>query len=203
MPGQEITRPPMQGQEIVIYPNRTQAIVRTILCGVGLAFGIMILAGAIALLFILGTTFQINYIVPLIVYLALMLPILAFGGWATWSMAQLFLKPTPLLIINRQGITVGKTPMLSGFFIPWHEIEAIHASTFIYKYLCIRPKDTKQFLKRFNILERFNRRSNAIIGVPPLVVPQVFLERPVEETLQQLPIFYAHELNTHRIRLCP
>lgn len=193
----------MQGQEFVIYPNRTQAIVRTILCGVGLAFEILILAGAIALFFILGTTYHTNYIVPSLVYLAFMLPLLAFSSWAAWSMAQLFLKPTPLLLINRQGITIGKTPMLSGFFIPWHEIEAIHAATFLSKYLCIRPKDTKQFLKRFTLLERFNRRSNAIIGVPPLVVPQVFLERPVEETLQQLQIVYAYELHTHRIRLHP
>lgn len=192
----------MQGQEIVIYPNRTQAIVRTILCGLILAFGIMILLIAIAFFSILGTNDQVDYIVPIIAYLALMLPVLAFAGWTTWSMAQL-LKPTPLLIINHQGITVGKMPMLSGFFIPWHEIEAIHTSTFIYKYLCIRPKDTRQFLKRFNILERFNRLSNTIIGVPPLIVPQVFLARPINETLQQLQFFYAHELDTHRIRLRP
>jgi hypothetical protein len=119
-------------------------------------------------------------------------------------MVKNILKPTPLLIINYQGITVGKMVMFSGFFIPWHEIDAIHTSTFIYyKYFCIRPKDTRQFLKRFHILERFNRLSNTILGLSPLVVPQVFLGRPVEETLQQLQFFYAYELNMHRIRLYP
>src|SRR5260370_40406091 len=53
--------------------------------------------------------------------LAFYLAIIAFFGWMTWDMAQLFLKPTPLLIINHHGITIGKMPMmLSGFFIPWH-----------------------------------------------------------------------------------
>jgi|GraSoi_2013_60cm_1033757.scaffolds.fasta_scaffold24300_3 hypothetical protein len=193
----------MPGQEIVIYFNRTQAIVRTIISGIGLVLGIIILLGAIAFIYILGATFHTDYIVPVIIYLAFILPAIAFNGWTTWRMAQFFLKPTPLLIINRQGITVGKIPMFSGFFIPWYEIEAIHAYTFMNKYLCIRPKDTRQFLKRFNALERFNRRSNAIFGIPPLVVPQIFMERSVEETLQQLQFFYAHELNTHHIRLYP
>jgi hypothetical protein len=201
----EVYAPPypsaMPDQEIVIYFNRTQAIVRTIISGIALVLGIIIFLGAIAFIYILGATFHIDVIVPMIIYLAFMLLAIAFSGWTTWRMAQLSLKPTPLLIINRQGITVGKIsiPMFSGFFIPWYEIEAVHAYTFLNKYLCIRPKDTRQFLKRFNALERFNRRSNAIFGIPPLVVPQIFMERSVEETLQQLQFFYAHGLNTHRI----
>ena len=47
----------IQGQEIVIYPNRTQAIVRTIFCVVLLIFGIMLLTGTVALIFILAATF--------------------------------------------------------------------------------------------------------------------------------------------------
>jgi hypothetical protein len=202
-PGQEIMQTSMNDQAIVIYPDRTHAIVNTISYGIMLAFGIMVFTGAIALFLILSTTLQSKFLVPLVIYLALWLPALAFGSWGTWNMAQFAFKRTPLLIIDRQGITVGQAPMNSGFFIPWHEIEAIHAHTFMHKYFCIRPKDTKQFLKYFNIFERFNRRSNIIIGAPPLIVSQNFLESPIEEVLQQLQVFYAHELDTYHIRLRP
>jgi hypothetical protein len=67
-------------QEIVIYFNRTQAIVYTIICGLALVCGIMIFASVIGFFYILGTTFQFNYIIPMILYLALMLSCLVFLG---------------------------------------------------------------------------------------------------------------------------
>lgn len=191
----------MQDQAIVIYPNRTQTIVRTIALVVILILGLIVLAGAENFFFILGSTHHTNYIVLMIIYLILMLLVLAFGVLGTWSMARLAFRQIPLLIINHEGITVSEMPWLSGCFIPWHEIEAIHTSICVYKYLCVRPKDTRQFLQRFNVLERFYRRSNAIVGIPALFVTQVLMERPVDETLQQLAVLYVHELFTYHIQL--
>ncbi|WP_126629238.1 STM3941 family protein [Dictyobacter alpinus] len=193
----------MPGQEIIVYPNRAQAIGRTIISGIALVAALMLLIVYILFILVIGTTHSINYIFPILLYLVLMLPLIVFVSWATWNMAQLFLNPTPLLIINRQGITTGKTPTLSGFFIPWHEIEAIHTSTFLYKYLCIRPKDPKQFLQRFSLLERLNRQSNTLFGIPPLIIPQVFLDRSAAEILYQMQFTHARELYEHHIRLYP
>ena len=204
-PAQEITNPQVQGQDIVIYPNRQQAILRTILCGICVLILIPLFAVSFSLLFLVKNTSQGINTAPLMVVIVAIaivaLLVLAFCGWITWSMAQLFLKPAPLLTINREGIAIGKAPMFSGFFIPWNEIEEIYSYTFMYKYLCIRPRNTGQFMKRFGLLERALRYSNMMVGIPPLVAPQVFLEKPVDEILQRLYAGYANELFYYRIRL--
>jgi len=210
LPAQEITQPPVLTQEIAIYPNRKQAIWRVIFSTVMLFFIIILFAlFAFFVRFIVGsspvdTNFGSVFLIIFAFFLVFMLAEIAYISWITWRMAStLIFSHKPLLIINRKGITVGRMPNLSGFFISWAEVESINTSTFMYKYLCIHPRNRKQFMKRFSPLERFRRLSNALVGAPPLVVPQVFLERPVEEILRTLYYSYASELSYYRVQLRP
>src|SRR5258708_6033034 len=208
LPTQEITQPPVLAQEIAIYPNRKQAIWRTTVCAVALFFAVLLLIFFAFFFHFLAESSpagsDFDSLIIFVCFLALILAEIAFAGWATWRIAStLLFSHKPLLLINREGITVGRMPSLSGFSIPWAEIESIHTSTFMYKYLCIRPRDQKDFLKRFSLLERGIRLSNALIGVPPLIVPQVCLERPVEEILRTLYHMYASELSYYRVQLRP
>lgn len=201
----EITQPHALVREILVYPNRGQAILRTAICAVGLVV-LLALGAALLGLALASSLFQtgasaLPLVVVLVSVLAVYLACFALVAWLTWRMAQLLFSHKPVLSINREGITVSRMPMLSSFFIPWTEIEAIYAYTFMYKYLCIRPKNAKQFLSRFNVFERFNRLSNSIFGIPPLIVPQVFLNTPVEEIIQRLYYMYANELNYYHVQL--
>lgn len=197
-PAQEVTRPPVQRQDIVVYPNRTQAIVRTIICAICLVFLVGMLAVFLILGFTTGGSFQASDFSALLFFFAA----IVFVGWLTWRMiSQLLLSRKPVLVIHREGITIGKLPALSDASIPWAEIDAIYSYRYIiYKYLCIRPKNTEQFLARFGKLKQFNMRINSMTGAP-LNVPQVFLDRPVEEIIQQLYYMYASELNYYHVQL--
>jgi hypothetical protein len=197
----------MPDREIVIYSNRRQILIRTIM-GVFIAFisSLMVIHGV-------NSLFQDDYIMSWISSLVFLIPGLILCVYVIGSMVRFFFIRTPLLIINCEGITVGKMPTRSGCFIPWCEIEAIYSDAYVsgyvyghlnlngYKYLCVRPKDTEQFLQRFNAFERFNRRHNAIVSKPAVAVPQVFMERPVDETLQCLVTYYSYELYTCHIQL--
>ena len=206
MPAREITQPVL-AQEIAAYANRRQATWRTILCAFCLLVEILFLA-----FFVVATTqyaspdsdFTLLYISFAIFISLLILAAIAFIGRMVWHWSStLLFNRKPILIINREGITTSALPSLSGFFIGWNEIEAIYVYAFMYKYLCIRPKNTKLFLKRFNALERFIRLSNSMFGIPPLIVPQIYLDKPVEEILQSLYHRYSNELSYHRIQLRP
>ena len=203
LPGQglEMTRPPVQAEEIVVYPNHTQAILRTSISAVALVLLIAIIPTFLILISSIGPS-QFSDLVALAFVLAIALPAIALIGWLTWRMAsQLIFSSKPLMTINREGITVGRMPMLSGFSIAWAEIGAIHSSRYIfYKYLCISPRYPDQFLARFNGWERFNRRLNSMIG-SPLYVPQIYLGKPVEEIFQQLYDMYANELRYYQVQL--
>jgi TRAP-type C4-dicarboxylate transport system permease small subunit len=204
-PAREMSRLPVQRQDIVVYPNRGQAIWRTVVCVVCLLFLLIFIPVFSINLFATAGPIPTDEMLPIVSLLVfvfvLFLAALIFLGWITWRMASaLLFKSKPILTITSEGITVGRMPMLSGFSILWSEIDAIFVSRYLYKYLCIQPKNADQFLSRFNGLERFNRRINSMIGAP-LYVPLVFLDRPVEEILQQLYYMYASELNDYHVQL--
>lgn len=204
----EIMRPPAQTQEIAIPTNRRQATWRASVC----AFCLLLLIGIFILFFSVFSSIMGNIagegpaelLSPvLIVFFAIfILAAVAYIGWITWGMfSGLVFSQKPLLVINRAGITVGKVPPLSGFSIAWSEIGVISVRSTLYKYLCIEPKNLDLCLRRFNALERFLRRSNSWMGIPALLVPQVYLDRPVEEILQQLYYIYSSELSYYGVQL--
>ena len=210
-PVQVSIQPPMPVQDIAIYPNRGQAIWRTIMCAIGLVVIILVLIPVIFDFISLmledtqvGGSFGPGFLIFIFCIFVFLLTVIALYGWMTWRMAStLLFARKPILLLNRESITVGRIPTFSGFFIPWAEVELLYAHTFMYKYLCIRPKDTSQFMKRFNPLERLLRYSNTPFGIPPLIVPQVYLERPVAEILHQAYYMYANELNYYHVRIQP
>jgi hypothetical protein len=191
------------GQEIAIYANRTQAILRTTILAICLLVLILLIPFVLILGFMTAGPPAPSDIPPLIFAFVIVLAGIAFISWLTWRTASDLLSRKPILLINREGITVSRMPMLSGFFIPWAEIEALAPSRYIlYKYLCIIPRNQDQFLLRFKPLERFSRRLNSAIG-SPLAVPQLYLGRPVEEILNALYYGYANELNYYHVQLRP
>jgi hypothetical protein len=200
---QEVLQRAEPVQDIAIYPNRGQAIMRISILVVVLVLMIMIL-GLLVFVFSIGGFSADIVTMPLRWVFGVLLVCIAVYGWLIWRMvSSLLLTRNPLLLINREGITVGRMLMFSGFFIPWSEIEAISTYTFMYKYLCIIPRNPREFMKRFNAVERFIRWSNALFGIPRLIVPQVFLERPVAEILPQIYYQYVHELSYYRVQLRP
>jgi hypothetical protein len=110
----------------------------------------------------------------------------------------------PVLFINHEGITVNRMPTLSSFFISWAEIESISIRHMLLnRHLCIRAKNTNEFLTRFHIVERLNRSSNMLFGTPPLTVAELYLDRPAKEILHLLYYMYTNELSYYHVRLQP
>lgn len=206
-PAQEITRPPLPLQEIAIPINRGQASWRAAVCVFGLVVLLVLLIPIIFLTTSVINTLEENpfelIVLALVVFkLVFWLIATIFVGWINWGMfSGLISSRQPLLVINREGITVRRMPMLSAFFIAWNEIGAIYIRRALYTYLCIAPKYPDLYLKRFNAFERFLRRSNALVGIPSLIIPQIYLARPVEEILQRLYHVYSSELSSYHIQL--
>lgn len=204
---QENTQPPIFARCIAFYANRRQATWRTIVVGIAGIIAIIVPV-FFSIIFLslaedspgqqaLGAMLSVS-----IFLFAIFFAEAALCGWMAWRWYSTLLRNRePILVIDHRGITVRRTPMLSGFFIAWNEIESIRVQSFLYKYLCIRARNEKQFLKRFNVFERFNRMSNIILGISPLLVPQIYLDRPVEEIMQRLYYEYTNELSYYRVQL--
>lgn len=207
---QEDTQPPTFTRGIAVYANRRQAVWRTILIGILGAFLVLLLVifsialVALASAGLPGGNFAAGLLSLLGFLFITILAEVVWIGWMIWRWySTLLANREPILVIDHRGITVRSTPSLSGFFIAWPEIESIRVQSFLYKYLCIRARNEKQFLKRFNPFERFIRLSNSICGISPLLIPQVFLDRPVEEVMQRLYYEHMNELSYYRVQLLP
>jgi len=195
---QETAQPPLLAQEITVYAKGKQLIWRTVVC-VFCLFIIVLIIPLIAILGILtGQPVELGDIIPSLILVVLSA---VFIGWISWTMLSMVLSKKPLLRINHEGITVSPMSMLSGFSISWEEVGAIFPSRYMYKYLCISPKNPDYFLEtHFNAFERFNRRINAMIGAP-LYVPRIYMDKPIEEILQQVYYTYASELSYYRVQI--
>lgn len=194
--------PPVSRQTIAVYANRKQAMLRMALLGFLCIVVMGILLALSVLLIIFPMPPDARIVLPMSILLVIFLAEAVWIGWMLWRWYALLIRNRePLLVIDHRGITVGKLPNFSGFFIPWHEIESISSRSFLYKYLCIRPKNTKQFLEHFNAWQRFTFVSNNIFGIARILVPQIYLAQPVEEILHQVYYMYANELGYYRIAL--
>lgn len=189
-------QPPMV---IAVYVNRGQVIWRTVLCAIALLFVILDLAFLVGLM-APDTPSGWPILVP---FFALMMVVVVFAGWVSWSLFSMLLVRGPMLSINREGIVISRMPTLKGFSISWNEIEAIFTSrSMFYKYLCIAPKNPDHYLKtHFNAFGRFYRRANAWLIGSPLYFPQVLLDKRLEEVLSQVAYVYANELNYYRVQI--
>ena len=68
------------------------------------------------------------------------------------------------------------------------------------KSWAIRPTNVGLFLSHFGLLMRFFLRINLLTGAP-ITVAQSFLEKPIEEILDQLVARYEQELEYYHIQL--
>lgn len=194
----EITRPVAAIGEIAIYPDRKVAILLSTLMVICLLIVILILPAVAILGASIGEPLKPSDLTSLIV----IIPGVAFVGWLTWRVLSTILFPRkPIMLINREGITVSRVPMYSGFFIPWAEVAVIFPSRYvIYKHLCILPKNTPLFLARFNGFERFLRQMGAA-GGSPITLRQTYLGKPAEEIIRQLYSNYANELSYYNVQV--
>ena len=99
------------------------------------------------------------------------------------------LKPTPSVIINREGI-VDNASVFSAGMIRWEEIK----SMFIYKYmgkpfLGIIPVDIETILARQSGIKRFLFRVNKGMTQAPFAIPEVGLPMSVAELLAKIQLY--------------
>lgn len=106
----------------------------------------------------------------------------------------------PYLVINHEGITVGKQALLRKFFISWAEIASLsrgYTSPTVYKCLNIRPKNGQQFFARFSVLERLNLRRDR--SKAKIALPQFLLAEPIEAILLRVHEQYTRELKHYEV----
>jgi hypothetical protein len=138
------------------------------------------------------------------IFTALLMGGLGIAGiWPTRVVASVLSSGEPMLVITHQGIRVGKVYGSFEIILPWEEIEAIYLfGGGIEKQLCIRPTNVGLFLSHFGLLMRFFLRINVLTGAP-IAVAQSFLEKPIEEILDQVVVRYEQELESYHIQLQP
>ncbi|HEY3992915.1 MAG TPA: hypothetical protein VGM01_08565 [Ktedonobacteraceae bacterium] len=99
-PVSEGTRLSAQSQEIVVYANRGQAIMRTAICVVCLLVILLIVPATIMLGAQTGAPFEADELVSLIV----VIPGAILIGWLTWRIASATLfNRESILVINREA----------------------------------------------------------------------------------------------------
>lgn len=195
---QEIMQTPAFTGEITIYANSKQVIWRAAVGVIGFLF-ILLLVPIIAVSDAAhGKPFDPGALIAFVVTL----PITIFVGWITWTLFSPLFMHKPILTINHSGIIVRPIPLFSGFSILWGEIDTLAFLAYQNNlYLGIFPKNPQQFLKRFNSVERLIRQTNTIVGLPALVLPQINLEEPIEEILQQVCYIHTNELNHYQVQI--
>lgn len=121
--------------------------------------------------------------------------------WPVRVIANLWASKEPVLVINHEGIRVGKIYSAATIFLAWKNVEAIYMlGNGLSKQLYIRPVDVRLFLSQYNLLMRFFLRMNLMNGAP-IAIAQSLLEKPIEEIVEQLQNLYTEELLTHHIQL--
>lgn len=187
----------MSQNDIIISRDRTKALV--LLIGLGLLL-VYFMAGMVLILsfphslFLSGPGSIMDWL-----WIFLFLLVACRTLWHLLA-RQLF-APDPILLINAQGIAVGRLPGVFGeASISWEEISTLSISSFFFQAsLCILPKDRKAYLARFPFWKRLNMGMFSWPGA--LKVIQFWTSVSVDEIVQQIGERYALELEENRIQL--
>ena len=107
----------------------------------------------------------------------------------------------PVLTVTGEGIAMRGSLLLHTVFLPWEEIASIEVYTFLYGYLCVRPRNTRRLLQRLTLWEQLLKWSDLVYGMPPLSISLLYLDKPVEEIRQQLYHMYAKELSNNHVQV--
>lgn len=171
-------------QDIVIYSSRRYLM--------AMAAGCLLIIGASLYFIIYGYNISgrdslgrfFTAVTPEIFYLGVPLFTVPFI-YACYRL----LKPTPSVIINREGVFDNASALGAGM-IRWEEIGTI----FIYKimdnpFLGIVPVDTETILARQSSIKRFFFRMGKAMSPAPFSIPQGGLPMTVEELLTQIQLY--------------
>ena len=190
-------------EEIVIYANRIKAsrsldamLYRMIIVGL-ISFPL-----SYVILSLGKTASSLSPLLPfgLILFAdVLLFAKIALAYWVTRR--SLLVNGEPIMFINSEGISMRGALSLNNTFIAWPEIESLDIYTYKYKYLCVRPKNAALLMKRIPLLERILKLSYPVYGIPQLSISLFYLDKPVEEILQQLYHMYAKELSYYRVQI--
>ena len=194
-------------QEIIVHVNRKQTIWRAILLDLLFLFVLFLFCFSLISIVLMiaqadpGPGDVMLLLAALAIPFLLILALVVLLGLASWNMTSQFLFiREPYLVINHDGITVGKQALLRKFFIPWAEIASLsrgYTSPTVYKCLDIRPKNGQQFFARFSVVERLNLRRD--LPKAKVALPQFLLAEPIEAILLRVHEQYARELKHHAV----
>ncbi|HEX7735951.1 MAG TPA: hypothetical protein VF458_13890 [Ktedonobacteraceae bacterium] len=198
---QETARVP----SIVVYANRIRAA-RSLgaMTNRVLLSALMLLPLAYVLLSILNHNTSLNPVQPYLLTLLAFIYVLMVIRLVILRLVayrSLLVNPAPILLIQSKGVTIRGTASLRDTFLAWQEIEVLDIYRYKYHYLCIRPKDPRFLAARFTLLERALHFSSSLFGTPPLSLALIYLDKPVEEIVQQLYHIYAQELSQYQIQI--
>jgi hypothetical protein len=159
----------------------------------------IILGGAAFLLYLIGGN-GIYRSFAVLIALFLVVLILVHSFWHI--VTQHIFASDAVLIINQQGIHIGKLPREpDSVFIPWAEIEAIYSyRSLSVTFLCIRPKILQPYLSRFGCWKQAFRAIKMRTGAP-LNIQQDWMRQPINEILRQIHLKYEQELFEYNISL--
>lgn len=188
-----------QTPEIIVYPNRWRTRLWLIMGAVSSLLSFLFFLFVLILIIVIPASRNGGAI-----FTALLMGGLGIAGiWPTRVVASVLSSGEPMLVITHQGIRVGKVYGSFEIILPWEGIEAIYLfGGGIEKQLCIRPTNVGLFLSHFGLLMRFFLRINVLTGAP-IAVAQSFLEKPIEEILDQVVVRYEQELESYHIQLQP
>lgn len=134
----------------------------------------------------------------------LLIPLLVYGLPLLWQGFHALFLHQPALVITSTGIEVLPLNIPGCFFIRWSEIQRISVDQyFSNKYLCIHPKESKEYIARFAGLKRFSMQFWTPKGLPLMSVPLLYLDKQATEIFRQLSLSYTAELDSHHILLLP
>ena len=135
-------------------------------------------------------------------FLALLMGSLGTTGlWCSWTLVQFLSLGAPTLVISHQGIRVGSVYGPSEIELPWEDIEAIVLMPRgLVRQLAIRPRKGAVCLSRFSVPMRFMLLLNIVSGAL-IVLPQPYLEQPVENILYRVRKRYKKEIRYYHIDL--
>jgi hypothetical protein len=130
---------------------------------------------------------------------------------------RFFFMRDPLLIVNCEGITIGRHHSFRSGFIPWWEIESLYVYTAYRRTdFRIRLRDHNQLVQRLTasgnltvqghiavFSGRIFRRRSDWLGEPSLSVPQMYMNISADEMLQRIDTDFWVKLRIYQINVYP
>ncbi len=179
--------------DFIVYPNHSRLAGWTAISGITT----LCTVGAITTMIVLSilTPSMRDSTVPVSLLFLFLGGLAAAGIWQTLVFLRMTLSTEPVLIISRAGIRVGKIYGLSDLFLPWKDVETVSSQP-PYKVLDIHPVNTRRFIASLPLNMRLICRLNVLTGAP-VTISQSFMDKPIDEILEQIRRRYARELQLH------